>query len=424
MSNLILEAVQICDSRSPFQGQQKHLLIENGYLSQISDTPFNRPDIRKISASDLMISPIWTDIQTFNGVSGYEYKETLETLSKSALSGGFGRVIVLPNTQPVLDTKSAVTALRNQVQFLPIEVLPMGAISKNAEGKEIAELFDLQDAGVVAFSDGLTQKSNLKLLKNVLQYLQHFDAQLIITPYESTLSANGQMHEGENSARLGMVGIPRMTEKIAILNALEILRYTGGKLHFSKISTNQGVDIIRQAKADGLSVTADTEAYRFAFTDADLFDFDTNLKVQPPFRTTIDQKAILEGLKDGTIDTIISAHLPQDIESKRLEFNLAEFGIIGLETAYASLRTFTDLSSSQIIEKLSIKSAELLKLPLPKIEVGKPANFTLFDENQEYIFAEKDIQSKSTNTPFIGKKLKGKVKGVFTKGQFSEVNPN
>ncbi len=421
MTNLIFEAVKICDPHSAHHGQHQHLLIENGIIKTISDQPILNANYPRISAAHLTLSPAWTDLQAFNGETGYEHKETLTTLSKSALYGGFARVAILPNTNPVADSKNMITYLKNQSKLLPIELLPIGAISKNAEGKDISEAFDLHQAGAIAFSDGLTESNDPKLLKNALQYLQHFDGQLMITPDEPVFSEHGQMNEGIQSVRLGMIGMPNIAEKIAIQRALETLRYTGGKLHLSKISTTEGVALIRQAKAQKLHVTADTEAYRFAFTDADLTSFDTNLKIKPPFRTQADINALLEGIKDGTIDAIISAHIPHDTECKKLEFNLADFGIIGLETAFASLRTFTDLNTSQIIENLAIKPAKILKLAVPKIAENEIANLTLFDENLEYQFTEKHIKSKSKNTPFVGMKLKGKVRGVFTKGQFFEV---
>lgn len=419
MTNLILEAVNICDPHSTYHNQQKNISVENGVIRRISDEKITLENAKKIPAAHLTISPAWIDMQTFNGETGYEHKETLETLSLSAISGGFSKVMVLPNTQPVADKKSVISFLKNQSKLLPIEILPMATVSQNAQGKNISEMIDLFQAGALAFSDGLAETNNLKLLKNALHYLRHIHVPLIVIPDEVALSEHGQMHEGICSTRLGMKGIPNIAEKMAIQAALDVLEYTGGKLHLSKISTSEGVSLIRRAKAKGLDVSADTEAYRFAFTDEDLSTFDTNLKVKPPFRTSKDNRSVLDGVKDGTIDALISAHIPHDIESKRLEFNLADFGIIGLETVYASLRTYTHLSTPQIVKCLAINPAKILRMKPSTIQENVPADFTLFDENLTYRFTQEHIKSKSKNTPFLGKMLTGKVVGVFTKGKFT-----
>lgn len=408
----LLQSVQIVDPFSTFHLQRKNILFENGKICQITDLNPEADEI--IDCVSYSLSAGWFDMRCYV-TAGQEHKEDFESASRAAQAGGFTELAILPNTNPVLQSRESLRYVQNISKNLPVRFYPIAAVSLNCEGNEMTEMIDLHEAGAVAFSDGLNPINNNKLIINTLEYLQPLSQKLILWAMDKKLSQNGQMHEGIESTYLGLKGMPTIAEKIAIRTALELLDYAGGTIHFTCISSAEAVDLIRQAKAEGKNITADIAAYHLAFTDVDLKDFDTNLKVNPPLRTETDRKALLEGLADGTIDAVVSGHIPQDTESKRLEYDLAEFGMIGLETTFASLQTFgkMELSLTQIVEKLAINPRKILNLPIPKIAEGEKLNFTLFAPDHEWIFTENDIFSKSRNTPFVGKKLEGKVIRTF-----------
>jgi dihydroorotase len=279
-------------------------------------------------------------------------------------------------------------------------------------------MIDLHQAGVVAFTDGLKPVWHSDILVKTLQYLQTFDGLLINRPEDTLLTQFGNMHEGIASTMLGLKGMPALAEEMMIARDLRFLEYAGGKIHFSAISTAKSVQLIREAKQKGLQVSCDIAAHQIAFEDTALMGFDTNLKVNPPFRTRQDIQALLEGLADDTIDAIVSDHNPLDEECKKLEFDLAEFGIIGLETAFAVINTYRgELPLEKIIEKLTVIPRLILDLPLPELQEGKPANLTVFNSEDEWQFTEKHIRSKSKNTPFIGHTFKGKALAIINNGK-------
>ena len=282
-------------------------------------------------------------------------------------------------------------------------------------------MIDLYHAGAIAFSDGHHPLQNSDMVLKVLQYLQPFGGLFINRPEDTLLTQFGVMNEGLTATTLGMKGMPKMAESMMVLRDLKILEYTGGKIHFSCISTAEAVQRIREAKQQGLPVTCDMAAHQIAFDDSALMDFDTNYKVNPPFRNTEDITALWQGLADGTIDCIVSDHQPLDEESKQIEFDMAGFGIIGLETAFGILNFHNKiLPLPDLIDKLTLNPRRLLNLPVPVVAENQPANLTLFESDTEWIFTEKDIVSKSRNTPFIGKTLKGKVLGIINKGIYEK----
>jgi dihydroorotase len=279
-------------------------------------------------------------------------------------------------------------------------------------------MIDLHTAGAIAFTDGHKPVWHSDILVKTLQYLQTFDGLLINRPEDVLLAQFGQMHEGITSTMLGLKGIPALAEEMMIARDLRFLEYAGGKIHFSAISTATSLELIRQGKRNGLQVTCDMAAHQIAFDDTALLNFDTNLKVNPPFRSQTDIEAIWKGLADGTIDAIVSDHNPLDEESKKLEFDLAEFGIIGLQTAFAVMNTFNQtLSLEKLIEKFTVRPRQILKLPSVHIAEGQPANLTLFNTEQQWTFTEKLIRSKSRNTPFIGHTFRGKPVGIINNGK-------
>ncbi|PTX21034.1 dihydroorotase [Pontibacter mucosus] len=412
---VLLQAATIYNPNSEYHLQQQNILIEQGTITYIG--PEAKEADKTVAANGLCVSAGWVDLQAFTGEPGLEHKEDLESLALAAAAGGFTEVLLLPNTEPVVQTKGAINFIKSKSLSLPVTLLPAAAITVNAEGKDLTEMIDLHQSGAVAFTDGTSPLQGADVLLKALQYMQPFNAVLMNRPEHRRLTENGQMHEGEASTRLGMKGIPALAEEVTVVRDLQLLRYAGGKLHFSLISTGAAVEAIRKAKAEGLQVTCDVASYQVAFTDETIEPFDTNYKVTPPFRSEADAAAIKEGLLDGTIDAVVSAHMPQDVEAKKLEFDLAEFGIINLETAFAVANTSMELPLEVLIEKLTTNPRRILGLPEAILKVGEAANLTLFSPEQVWVSAVEQSKSKSHNSPFFGRELKGKVLGTIHKGQ-------
>ncbi|MCX2742194.1 dihydroorotase [Pontibacter anaerobius] len=412
---VLLRAATVYNPQSEFHLQQQNILIANGAITYIG--PDEQEADKVISLDGLSVSAGWVDMNAYAGEPGLEYKEDLESLAAAAAVGGFTEVLLLPNTEPVVQTKGAINFIKNRTHTLPVTLLPAAAVTVDALGKDLTEMIDLHQSGAVAFTDGTHPLQGADVILKALQYLQPFDGLLMNRPEHTRLTENGQMHEGEASTRLGMKGIPALAEEVTVTRDLQLLRYAGGKLHFSLISTAAAIAAIRNAKAEGLQVTCDVASYQTAFTDETIEPFDTNYKVNPPFRSAADAVAIKEGLKDGTIDALVSAHMPQDVEGKKLEFDLAEFGIINLETAFAVANTFLELPLEALIEKLTVNPRRILGLPEARLAVGEAANMTIFAPDQTWLPSVEKSKSKSYNSPFFGRELKGKVLGTIHKGQ-------
>jgi dihydroorotase len=422
---ILLKSVKIIDSNAAYNGQTKDIFIDNGIIREIADTISQKSE-QIIEGKNLCVSTGWIDMRVSPKDPGYESKEDLTTLCQAAMAGGFTEIVTLPNTKPIVQTKEAIAYFKGFAIEQLVNIHVAAAVTKNCEGKDFTEMLDLRNAGAAAFTDGEHTIWNADILLKTLQYLAPIDALLMNRPEEPSMTMFGQMHEGIESTMLGMKGIPSTAEELMIMRDLKLMEYFLGsdftenqlsKLHFSTISTEKAVELIREAKKNGLPVSCDIAAHQLAFIDADLRDFDTNLKVNPPFRSKKDIKALQKGLEDGTIDVIVSDHNPHDEEAKNLEFDMADFGIIGLETAFSVANTFSELSIEQLVKKFSTHPRKLLRLPEIIIQEGKIANLTIFNPSLEWTFEKKDIHSKSKNTPFIGKELKGKSVAVINKGK-------
>ncbi|MCU0325632.1 MAG: dihydroorotase [Spirosomaceae bacterium] len=416
---ILLKAVKIIDKSSEFNLQAKDILIENGIIKQISDNIY-ADNAQIIEGDNLHVSAGWIDMRVSPKDPGYESKEDLSSLCNAAAAGGFTEIVTLPNTKPTVQTKESIAYYKQFSRGQLVEIYPTAAVTKNCEGKDFTEMLDLHHAGAVAFTDGEHPLWNADILLKTLQYLYPINGLLMNHPEEANLAMFGQMHEGIESTLLGMKGVPSMAEELMVIRDLKLLEYAkidslSSVLHFSTISTAEAVELIREAKQKGLPVSCDIAAHQLAFTDADLKEFDTNLKVSPPFRSQKDIEALKKGLADGTIDAVVSNHNPHDEEAKNLEFDLADFGIIGLETAFAAANTFGGLPIGNLIEKLTVNPRKLLRMTQVEIAEGSKANLTVFEPDLKWEFTEKDIRSKSKNTPFVGKKLKGKVVAVLNK---------
>ncbi len=412
---ILIQAPEILDPGSPFHQKEKNVLIHNGRIAEIGDKNYSAD--KTIKAEGMKLSIGWFDLGTFIGDPGLEHKEDLESGTLTAVAGGFSEIAMLPNTMPCVQTKNEISYLIRGNENRLVQVHPMASVTRNNMGEELTEMIDLHAAGAVGFTDGLKSIWHTDILLKSLQYIQKFNGVLIDHPEDYWLNLFGQMHEGVNSTRLGLKGMPRIAEEIVIGKNLELLQYAGGRLHFSRISTTKSLELIKAAKRK-FNVTCDVTVFQALLDDSLLGDFDTNFKVNPPLRERADNENIIKALRDGTVDVLCSGHVPHDEESKNLEFDRAEFGIISLQTFCANL---TSLSKSVdwdvLIEKVTTGPRQVLQLEVPRIEENAKANLTLMDPNHKWVLNEKTNYSKSKNSPWFGKELTGKAVAVFNNGK-------
>ncbi len=407
---ILIQSAKILCPKSSFHQKKKNVLINNGRIAEIGDKNFAADKV--IDANGMLLSTGWFDLGAFVGDPGLEHKEDLQSLARAAQAGGFTEVAVLPNTQPVIQSKNEASFVSRNNDSRLVQIYPMAAVTRSCKGEELTEMIDLHEAGAVAFTDGLHGLWHTDIFLKALQYLQKFQGVLVDHPEDIWLNRFGQMHEGINSTVLGLKGMPRIAEEVAIARNLELLAYAGGKLHMSRLSTAKAIDQVRSAKKKGLNVTCDITSYQPLLDDSVLSDFDTNYKVNPPLREKADQDAMLKGLKDGTIDILCSGHLPQDDESKFLEFDMAEFGIINMQTFAAQLSSLSEnIEWDDLIVKVTDNPRKLLGLEVPVIEADAKANLTLFDPDYKWVFDPDNNESHSKNSPWLGKTLKGKALG-------------
>ena len=404
--NLLIKSATIIDPNSPFNRQIADLLIEKGHISKIA--PEIEDDAEIIDADGKFISPGFFDLNCNIGELGLETKEDLYTGTRAAAAGGFTGVVLMPNTLPPVHSKAEIEYLMNRAKKNLVDVYPLGAISHKREGKDLAEMYDMYLSGAKAFTDGNRPVQDAGLMERALLYAQGFDALVFSYPEDTAIAGKAKVNEGEISTLLGMKGIPSLAEELMIARDLYLAEYTGSKIHFSTISTTRSVELIREAKRKGLEVTCDVAAHHLVVTDEALIGFDSQYKVKPPLRTRDDVDALIDGLKDGTIDAIVSQHTPHEIEFKNVEFEVAEYGIIGLQTAFP-LALKAGLDVDLIVQKLAIGPRKILNIDIPVIDEGEPANLVVFDVNTEWGYTNKNNRSKSSNSPFIGQNLKGKV---------------
>lgn len=388
------------------------ILIKNGVISDIAkhiDPPRN---CKEIKLKNLHVSNGWFDTSVSLGEPGYEERENIEHGLSVASRSGFTKVAINPNTLPLIDNKSAVEFLIQKSVDSPVDVFPIANLTQGAAGKEMAELFDMKNSGAIAFGDYNKPIENANLLKIALLYAQNFDGIVLSFPQDAGIGTHGFVNESENTTRLGLNSIPNLSEELQISRDLALLEYTGGKLHIPTISTAESVKLIKAAKKKGLDVSCSVAAHHLFLTDDEIKSFDTNFKVTPPLRSAKDVKELIKGVKNGTIDMIVSDHNPIDIENKNVEFENGFYGTIGLETLFGSLGQTLELE--EIISCLTDKPKSRFDLVSSVIEKEVEANLTLFDPDAEYVFEENNILSKSKNSAFLGKTLKGKSYGIIS----------
>ncbi len=413
---ILIQSATIIDKGSSFHKKKKNVVINNGRIAEIGDKNYSADKV--IDAEGMFLSVGWFDLGAYVGDPGLEHKEDLASLAKAAAAGGFTDVAVLPNTYPTVQTKNEVSYITQGNDNRLVQIHALASVTKNNKGEELTEMIDLHESGAVGFTDGLKSVWHTDIFLKSLQYLQKFDGLLIDHPEDNWLSMFGQMHEGINSTMLGLKGMPRIAEEIAVSKNLELLTYAGGRLHFAKVSTAKTIDLIKAARKKGLNVSCDITGYQALLDDSLLMDFDTNYKVSPPLREKSDNEALIKALKEGTIDVLVSGHVPQDDESKFLEFDLADFGMINLQTFASQLSSLSkSVDMEDLLEKITTAPRKLLKLEIPKIEVDEKACLTLFDPNAEWTFDKGTNYSKSKNSPWLDKSLKGRAVAVFNNGK-------
>ncbi|WP_428224787.1 dihydroorotase [Flavobacterium sp.] len=417
--NLIIRNARIIEQNNPLNNQVTDLQIANGKIEKIGTQLPNSGDYQEITFDNLHVSKGWFDTSVSFGEPGFEDRETISNGLKVAGKSGFTGVALQPNNQPVLDNQAQIYFVKQKAQNTTTELFPIGALTKNSAGTDLAELLDMKNAGAIAFGDYNKSLDNANLLKVALQYTQDFGAKVIAFAMDNHIKGKGIVNEGIVSTQLGLKGIASLAEDLMVSRNLYILEYTGGKLHIPTLSTAQSVALVREAKAKGLQVSCSVSVHHLVLTDAVLTTFDSNYRLMPPLRTEADRQSLIAGVLDGTIDCITSDHNPMDVENKNLEFDLAKNGTIGLESAFSALQTV--LPTEVIIEKLTA-GRQVFELDDHSIQEGEVANLTLFTPKGEWTFSLENIASKSKNSAFLGSTMKGKVYGSINNNQFIHNN--
>ncbi len=424
MPQLLLRNIRIIAPQQPLlDGQIRDILIKNGKILKI-DSKIALEDesgIKVFEQPNACVSIGWLDVGTQTGDPGLEHREDLESVSKAAMAGGFTALAPFPNTEPAIHSKSEILYIKNRTASYLVDFQPIGALSVDCKGKDLAEMLDMRSVGAIAFSDGRKSVQDSGLLLRGMQYAKIFEGLIFNVPNDKTIAPHGEIHEGEVSTSLGLSGIPSMAEELMVQRDLQLLEYADSRLHFHNISTAGAVTSIREAKKRGLKVTASVAAMNLCFTDDVLRGFNTNFKVMPPLREELDRQALIKGLADGTIDFISTNHTPVDEEGKNLEFPYADFGAIGLETTFGIINQYLHKSFTiqDFVEFLAINPRHVLGLEMPTITEGAEANLTIFNPDETWTFSSKDILSKSKNSPLVGQILRGAVLGVVNNDKWS-----
>ena len=411
--NVLIKSATIIDPSSKLNGQTVDILIENARISQIGSAIDNTNNYPIVTLENLHVSPGWFDSSVSFGEPGFEERETLANGLKTAALSGFTAVAVNANTHPVTDSKADINFLIQKANNQPVKLLPVGALTKGSMGADLAEMFDMHNAGAVAFYDYQKPISNPNLFKIALQYADTFGGLVCDFPMETKIAGSGVVNEHITSTNLGLKGIPALAESLQIARNLHILEYTGGKLHIPTVSTAEAVTLIRKAKEKGLDVSCSVAVHHLLLTDELLNDFNTNYKVLPPLRTKTDTAALIEALKDGTIDMVCTDHNPIDIEHKNVEFDHAMFGSIGLESAFGALNKV--FSVEQTVSLLT-KGKSRFGMRAHSINEGEVADLSLFNPDKSYNFTENNIFSISKNSCFLNETLKGETYGIYANG--------
>jgi len=421
MNVLLKSATIIAPTEPVFHQKKRDILIKNGSIFSIATAIAAEKGVKELELPNLHVSIGWFDTGVCFGEPGHEERETIANGLEVAAKSGFTDILLNPNTTPTPDTSSALVFLKERAKGMASNLHPIGNLTVKGQGRDLAELFDMQNAGAVGFYDHKKSIANANLLKMGLLYAQNFDGVVCSFPEDGTMKGKGIVNEGVVSTKLGLKGIPNLAEELQVARDLYILNYTGGKLHIPTISTANAVKLIADAKKKGLDVSCSVAIHNLLLTDELLVDFDANHKVSPPLRTEKDSKALLKGIRNGTIDFVTSDHIPIDIEEKRLEFDNATDGTIGLESAFGVLNQQLSLDETVL---LLTKGRDRFGLSIPLIKEGEKACLTLFEPDSEGVFDKSQVSSASGNSIFYGQKTKGKVYGIINNNQLKLTDGN
>jgi dihydroorotase len=412
----LLKSVTLVAPGNALNGKKRDILIENGIISEIkASIPSVEAEVIRIP--NLLVSLGWVDSKADFRDPGEEYKEGLANGLDAAAAGGFTHVVTMPRTTPVIDHRAQLEYLIHRGQHHAVRVLPTGCISAKGQGEQLAELYDMHQAGAVAFTDDRPIE-RAELMRRALEYSSTFGAVIATLPWDQDLLGKGQMHEGLTSTSNGLKGIPAMAEIVRLQRDIEILKYTGGRLHVQLIASAEAVKLIRQAKKDGLQITCGVSAHHLYFNDTALSAFNANLKTLPPLRGESDRKALLKGLEDGVIDLICSDHQPEDVEHKDLEFVRANFGIGAIENTFNAALA-AGVSPENFVERVAHAPRSVFNLNTESLEIkeGMEADLTLFSSQGTTLIDRSDLVSKAYNNPYLGHQLPGKVYGIIRGSQ-------
>ncbi|WP_150450952.1 dihydroorotase [Arenibacter lacus] len=414
--NILLKSATIVDSSNPDYHLKKwDIHIKDGTIKDIAPTLQIREKVEVIEHDNLHVSIGWLDTGVSFGEPGYEERETIANGLSTAAKSGFTDIIHNPNTLPIPDSSSDIVFLKTAAKDSAVNLYPLGALTTQSDGESLAELYDMKSAGAVGFYDYKRPIGNPNLMKVALQYAHNFNGLIHSFPMDKQIAGKGIVNEGEVSTKLGLKGIPNMAEELNLARDLFILEYTGGKLHVPTISTEKSVQLISEAKEKGLDVSCSVAIHNLCLTDEVLTSFDSRHKVMPPLRTNKDREALIKGLKEGVVDFVTTDHRPLDIELKRIEFDNASNGTIGLESAFGALNTLFDLETTIA---LLTKGRERYGISQPILKIGEEAVLTLFDPDIEFTFTEEDIISSSKNSAFLDIKMRGRALGIIGNNQY------
>ena len=421
--SLLLNSVTVSDTTSKYFNSKVNILIDSkGYIKKISKNKISDKVKKVVDLEGLYISESWFDFNANFCDPGYEYKENLKSGLHVAINSGFLDVLITPNTNPIIQTKADVSYIQEKSLNNFCEIHPSAAISKNFNGKDLNDIIDLHNSGVKAFTNSYSCKESSEMIMNSLLYLNQIDTLLLTKPKDRSFS-DGVVNNGYYSNTVGLKGIPRISESIAVERDLSILEYVGGKIHFSGISTKESVSIIRDAKTKKLNVTCDVPIHNLILDDSNVVSFDPNYKVDPPLRTKEDIDALIDGINDGTIDIIASHHEPQDIDTKKCEFEKANFGVISLQTFFSNIVQLSRrIPLENLIKTFSTNPKKILGVETYSVVEGSKASFTVFDPDGSWDYNENSNLSKSINSPWLNWSLKGKVKAVIKDNRIKEIN--
>jgi dihydroorotase len=405
--SILIKSATLVDSKSNLNFKQKDILVKDGVIVDIADSIDSKSKLI-LDFKNLHVSRGWMDTSVSFGEPGYEERESISNGLNTAASSGFTSILLNPDCNPLVDSHSAVEFLKKKSTNTTTKVYPVANLTSNSNGKDLASLYDMKLAGAVAYGDYKKPINDSSILKIALEYTKTFGGRVISFCQDEFLSENGVINESIVSTELGLKGIPDISESINIYRDIQILNYTNGKLHIPYVNTKMGVELIRDAKKRNLDITASTSLAHLIFSDKDIKEFNTNFKINPPLRSEIDCKAVKEGLIDGTIDYLTSMHEPLDIDNKKVVFDIASPGSIGLESVFGNMcNNFTLEKTIDILTR----HKSIFEIEDHPIEKGSPADLTLFNPDKSYEFSNKHILSTSKNCAYLGSKLKGIVYG-------------